>query len=229
MAYYFLSQIFVISSFIAIFKFAEEFFNDINFAFLSSILLESIFFYNYTTPEFNVNIAQLPFWALSVFFTWRCVKHDKILDHILLGLFIGLGFLSKYLFLYLIIGIKFLLIFLFLKKKIKSYYFLIIGPVSLVVIFPHLIWLIENDFITITYGIQRTGVNDELTDHIVYPIIFIMKQIGILLPFFFMIIILIKKLKLKKIIYNQNYFSYIHFHYANIFNDNNIFINWWKN
>ena len=67
-AYYLLSQIFVVTAFIIIFNFANEFFNNFNFAFLSVILLEGIFFYNYTTPEFNVNISQLPFWALAVSF-----------------------------------------------------------------------------------------------------------------------------------------------------------------
>ena len=116
-AYYLLSQIFVVTAFIIIFIFANEFFNNFNFAFLSVILLEGIFFYNYTTPEFNVNISQLPFWALAIYFSWRCIKYDKTLDYILLGLFMGLGFLSKYLFLYLVLGIKFLFIFLIIKKK----------------------------------------------------------------------------------------------------------------
>ena len=126
-AYYLLSQIFVVTAFIIIFIFANEFFNNFNFAFLSVILLEGIFFYNYTTPEFNVNISQLPFWALAIYFSWRCIKYDKTLDYILLGLFMGLGFLSKYLFLYLVLGIKFLFIFLIIKKKIKSLNFLLVA------------------------------------------------------------------------------------------------------
>ena len=111
-AYYLLSQIFVLTAFIIVFKFAYDFFDNFNFAFLSIILLEGIFFYNYTTPEFNVNISQLPFWASSIYFSWRCIKNEKTFDYILLGFFMGLGFLSKYLFLYLILGIKFLFIYL---------------------------------------------------------------------------------------------------------------------
>ena len=81
-AYYFLSQLFVITAFIAVFKFAYEFFNDLNLALISVLLLEGIFFFNYTSPEFNVNIAQLPFWAISVFLTWRCIKYNKIADYV---------------------------------------------------------------------------------------------------------------------------------------------------
>ena len=119
-AYYLLSQVFVILAFIAIFKLAKDFFKNESFAFLSVLMLEAIYFLNYTTPEFNVNVSQLPFWALSALYTWRCIKRDKSKDFILLGLFIGLGFLSKYIFIYLIIGIKLLFIYLLINKKIKS-------------------------------------------------------------------------------------------------------------
>ena len=61
-AYYFLSQIFVVVSFFIIFKFGEEIFKDKSLSLISILLLEGIYFYNFTTPEFNVNICQLPFW-----------------------------------------------------------------------------------------------------------------------------------------------------------------------
>ena len=76
-AYYLLSQIFVIIAFIAVYKFSEEFFNDKFLGLVSVILLEGIYYYNFTTPEFNVNICQLPFWALSILYTWRCIKFEQ--------------------------------------------------------------------------------------------------------------------------------------------------------
>ena len=197
-AYYLLSQIFIISAFAVVFKFANEFLGNLNYAFLSVLLLEAIFFYNYTSPEFNVNISQLPFWALSIFFTWRCINNDKIFDYVLLGLFIGLGFLSKYLFLYLILGIKSLFVFLILRKKIKSFNFLIVGPIALTVISPHLFWLVKNDFITLTYGLQRAGIEERnIFEHIILPFSFIIKQISILMPFFLMGYLLLKKFSIK--------------------------------
>ena len=61
---------------------------------------------------------------------------------------------------------------------------------------PHLIWLTNNDYATITYGLARTGLeNSNLLDHITYPLIFLGKQIGILIPFFIMSFFLIKKFK----------------------------------
>ena len=76
-AYYLLSQICIIISFLTIFKFSEDFFKDKNLALISVILLEGIFFYNFTSPEFNVNICQLPFWTLSVYYAWKCIKYES--------------------------------------------------------------------------------------------------------------------------------------------------------
>ena len=197
-AYYFLSQIFVVISFLIVFKFSLEFFDNKKLALLSVLLLEGIYFYNFTTPEFNVNVCQLPFWALSVFFTWRCIKFDKSIDYIFLGLSIGLGILSKYLFIYLVIGIKLLFLYLIKKrKKINFLNYLIAGPIVLLILTPHIIWLTENDYITITYGIQRTGGIGNFFDHLIYPIIFTGKQIVILIPFLLMFYFLIKKIKIK--------------------------------
>ena len=48
-------------------KVSNELLQDKLYALLSVLLLSGIYFYNFTTPEFNVNVSQ-PFWALSVHF-----------------------------------------------------------------------------------------------------------------------------------------------------------------
>ena len=124
-AYYLLSQICILVSFFVIFKLAEDFFENKIYCFLSVLLLEGIYFYNFTTPEFNVNVCLIPFWSLSSFILWKGIKNNKILDWIFLGLFAGFGFLSKYLFVYLGLAIAVLLIYLIInKKKILSVWYL---------------------------------------------------------------------------------------------------------
>ena len=197
-AYYLLSQLFVIVGFIAVYKFSNEIFNNQKLALLSVLLLEGIYFYNFTTPEFNVNVAQLPFWALTVYYTWRCIKYDKAIDYVFLGLFAGLGILSKYLFIYLIIGIKLVFIYFLRKgKKIKFSHYFFAGPITLLILLPHIIWLTENNYITIAYGLQRTGGVGNFIDHLIYPLIFLTKQIGLLIPFLFMSFFLVKKINIK--------------------------------
>ena len=113
-SYYLLSQICVITAFIFIWKFSSEYFQNQKLSLISIFLLEGIYFYNFTTPEFNVNVCQLPFWAGTIYFAWKSFKTDKIIYWILFGIFAAFGFLSKYLFLYLIISIK---LFFVYKKK----------------------------------------------------------------------------------------------------------------
>ena len=196
-AYYLLSQIFVVTSFFVVWKFSEEFFDNKTYSLLSVLLLEGIYFYNFTTPEFNVNVCQLPFWALSVLYAWRGFKNNKTIDWLLFGLFAALGVLSKYLFIYLLIAMDVFFFYMIAKKKVnlKSLIFLI--PFFLFLL-PHLIWLTANDYITITYGLHRTGTGDQsFLDHLILPVIFLGKQIGILIPFFIMCFFAISKFKSK--------------------------------
>ena len=117
-----------------------------------------------------------------------------------LGAFAAIGFLSKYLFIYLLIAIDLLFFYVIFIKKYKKFDFkyLISLEVFIVLLVPHLIWLTNNDYITITYGLARTGLeSSSLLDHITYPLIFLGKQLVILIPFFIMSFFLIKNLDLK--------------------------------
>ena len=201
-AFYLLSQTFVLIAFYYVFKFANEILGDIKLSLISTLLLSSIYFYNFTTPEFNVNVCQLPFWSLVVYYSWRIYdsKEIKFSDCLLVGIFAAVGFLSKYLFIYLLIsiGLLFAYIIFFKKNKKFDFKYLIILEVFLVLLVPHFIWLYNNDFITIFYGLQRSGLEEnDIFNHIKYPLIFFFKQIGILIPFFFLIYLLTKKIKLK--------------------------------
>ena len=203
--YYLLSQIFVIISFYYVFKFSNEIFNNKLLGLISVLLIEAIYFYNFTTPEFNVNVCQLPFWSLTVYYSWKIYssKEIKFLDCFLVGLFAAFGFLSKYLFIYLLVSIDLLFIYLIFFKKQRKFDFkyLITLEVFLVVLVPHLIWLYNSDFITITYGLARTGLEQSsFFDHIKFPVIFLLKQVGILIPFLILTWLLVKKIKL-----NLNY------------------------
>ncbi|MDC1154611.1 glycosyltransferase family 39 protein [Candidatus Pelagibacter sp.] len=201
-AYYLLSQIFLLIAFYYVFKLANEILGNIKLSFISVLLLESIYFYNFTTPEFNVNVCQLPFWSLVAYYSWQIFKSKEIkfIDCFLVGIFAALGFLSKYLFIYLLVSIELLFIYLIFIQKTKKFDFkyLITLEVFIVLLVPHLIWLYNNDFITILYGLKRTGLESSgIIDHIRYPFIFLLKQIGILIPFFFLVYLLVKKIEFK--------------------------------
>ena len=197
-AYYLLSQIFVVVSLIYVWKFSNEIFDEKIYSLLSVLTLSGIYYYNFTTPEFNVNVSQLPFWALTVYFFWKSINSNNRINWILFGIFSALGFLSKYLFIYILLAIFFYFILnIKIYKKFITNYLLSIA-ISLAILTPHFIWLFKNNFITIVYGLNRSALtNTTWIDHLENPLVFIFKQILILIPFFFMIFILLKKFNFK--------------------------------
>ena len=196
--YYFLSQIFVVISFIFVWKLSEELFNNKIYSLLSVLLLEAFYFYNFTTPEFNVNICQLPFWSLTVYYCWRGIKKNHYSDWLIFGAAAALGILSKYSFIYLLISIDFLFIYFLYTKKINLK--CLISLVSFFIILaPHIIWLSNNDYTTIFYAVHRgsIGYTDFFNSHILNPLSFLGKQIVIFIPFVIMIFFLVSKFKFK--------------------------------
>tara|TARA_B100000575_G_C23086638_1_gene626279 strand:- start:134 stop:1507 length:1374 start_codon:yes stop_codon:yes gene_type:complete len=197
-SYYLLSQIFVAVTFFFVWKFSQEIFKEKIYSLFSVLILSSIYYYNYTTPEFNVNVSQLPFWALSVYFFWRGINSKSKINWILLGIFASLGFLSKYLFIFLLASF---VIFFFLdltrSKKLISNYLLSL-LVFILLTMPHFVWLYKNDFVTLFYGINRSGINNyEILNHLFNPLIFLIKQLLILFPFFLMLTVILKKIDFK--------------------------------
>ena len=197
-AYYLLSQIFVVVSLIYVWKFSNEIFDEKIYSLLSVLTLSGIYYYNFTTPEFNVNVSQLPFWALTVYFFWKSINSNNRINWILFGIFSALGFLSKYLFIYILLAIFFYFILnIKIYKKFITNYLLSIA-ISLAIMTPHFIWLFKNNFITIVYGLNRSALtNTTWVDHLENPLVFIFKQILILIPFLIMIFILLKKFNFK--------------------------------
>ena len=116
-AYYLLSQLCIIITFFVVWKLSNIYFlNKIN-SLIAVLLLEAIYFYNYTTPEFNVYICELPFWALAVLFCWKGFANNKYSDWFLFGFFSAIGVLSHYLFIYLLIALDIFFLIMFIKKK----------------------------------------------------------------------------------------------------------------
>jgi len=184
-------------SFIIIWKFSEDFFQNKIHSLISVLLLEGIYFYNFTTPEFNVYVCELPFWALTVLFCWRGIKQNDYISWLLFGFFAGLGILSHYLFIYLLTALGLFFIYKIFKKEFNSKC-LIFLITFLIVLIPHLIWLKENNFITIAYALHRTGLEQSnLLSYLYNSLIFLAKQVGILVPFFIMLLFIISKFKFK--------------------------------
>jgi 4-amino-4-deoxy-L-arabinose transferase-like glycosyltransferase len=204
--YYLLSQIFIVISFIFLWKLSSFFLKKKSQILLSVLTIEGIAFYTFETPQFNVNICQIPLWIGTIYFFIKSIKNNKIADWIFLGTFSALGFLTKYIFAYLLISLFFYLIYIFFIKKKINFNFLYTVLIFFLITAPHFQWLIRNDFTTIYYALKRGGLNEfNIYNHLLNPFKFLISQILILLPFLLLIYLLIKKIKIKIPFDNQKF------------------------
>ena len=212
--YYLLSQVFIVISFIFLWK-LSSFFLKKNYQILLSVLtIEGIAFFTFETPQFNVNICQIPLWIGTVYFFFKSIRKNKITDWIFLGVFSALGFLTKYIFVYLLISLFFYLVFIFLIKKKINFNSLYALLTFFLITLPHFQWLIQNDFTTIYYAVKRGGLNEfNIYNHLLNPLKFLTSQIAISLPFLLLGYFLIKKIKIKLPFNNEKFifliFSFI--------------------
>jgi 4-amino-4-deoxy-L-arabinose transferase-like glycosyltransferase len=204
--YYLLSQIFIVISFIFLWKLSSFFLKKKSQILLSVLTIEGIAFYTFETPQFNVNICQIPLWIGTIYFFLKSIKNNKIADWIFLGTFSALGFLTKYIFAYLLISLFFYLIYIFFIRKKINFNFLYTVLIFFLITAPHFQWLIRNDFTTIYYALKRGELNEfNIYNHLLNPFKFLMSQILILLPFLLLIYLLIKKIKIKLPFDNQKF------------------------
>ena len=203
-AYYLLSQLFVVSSFLVIFKFSKYFFKSDAYSLISVLLLETIYFFNYTTPELNAFIPLFLFLALTALFCWRAIIFNNSFDWIMFGVFAGVSSLTYYLAFYLLVSLSiFFIREIIINKKLNYKYFLTLLT-YLIILSPHLYFIFINDFKSIEYAFFRSfgdplsGISEvKVFDHFFYPIIFLIKQLVILTPLLIMIRLIIPHFKTK--------------------------------
>ena len=148
-------------------------------AFWSIVLTSVTFYFTLPAPEFNPNIIQIPIWAGMVLVTHRALQQGRLLDWILLGVLAALGLYTKY-FVALLIGTIGLYVLVYPEAR-KS--LLTIGPwlaalVCLILLIPHVLWLVETNFLTFQYAASRSKGADGWIDHVFNPVHFLGAQIG---------------------------------------------------
>lgn len=189
---YILSQICVLFAFIYIYKLAK-FFLPKERAVLSTMILEGVIYYGYSTMEFNVNVVSLALWPMCVYYFYYALIENKKYCWFLTGLFAGLNMFNKY-----VSGILLVCMFLFMlidkngRQKLKTSGPYICALVCVLTFLPHLYWLYEHNFFVVDYFLGRsskTGFEKlPLLKHIIYPIRFLGSQmlfgLGALLIYF---------------------------------------------
>ena len=182
-AQYLLSQLCVAAAFWAVWRLARSVLDSAP-ALLAVLLLEGVYFHNYTTPEFNPNVILLALWSFSVLCFWRAHATGSVIWWLLLGVVACLGFWSKYFMALLLVPMGLLLLFdPVFRRHLATPGPYLAAAVCVLGLAPHLVWMIETDFATLGYAVDRAAKGDpSWRDHLVHPIRFLVDQLPVVLP-----------------------------------------------
>src|SRR5690606_12693051 len=110
----------------------------------------------FLATKYNANAALLPLWPLIVLFYLRFLENRKLADAIILGIAAAVGILTKYFTAVLLLPI---VLHILLDREART---LLRAPatcsaaaVCLVALVPDVAWLVESDFLPITYAASQ--------------------------------------------------------------------------
>jgi Dolichyl-phosphate-mannose-protein mannosyltransferase len=120
---------------------------------LGLALLTLVPFFNFHALKFNSNTVLMPLWAATTFTFLRSFETRRVPDAALAGLFAAAAMYGKYWSIFLLLGLAVAA----LVDSRRSAYFRSPAPwitmaVGAIVIAPHVIWLIANDFAPFSYA-----------------------------------------------------------------------------
>jgi 4-amino-4-deoxy-L-arabinose transferase-like glycosyltransferase len=181
-AYYALAQIAVALAFAAVWLTARELVGAVG-ALVAVFILDGLHYFHFTAAKFNHDVIQLPLWALAGYAFHAALRRGRIIHWVLLGLAIGLSLWAKYFVLVLAAPLA---LFLFVDRDAR-HALATPGPyvaiaVALLIMAPHLLWLVRNDFLPFAYGTARAAPSRGLFDHLLHPLVFALGQLAFLLP-----------------------------------------------
>jgi len=181
-AYYLLAQIAVVAALWLVWLTARPIVGPLG-ALAAVLIVDGLHYFNFTAAKFNHDVVQLPFWALAGFSFHRALRGGWIGHWLLLGLAIGMAFWAKYFVVVLAVPLAVLIVFDDQARKSLT----TPGPyvavvVALITMAPHLVWLVQNDFLPFTYAEHRALPSRGLIDHVWHPLQFGINQAFFLIP-----------------------------------------------
>jgi Dolichyl-phosphate-mannose-protein mannosyltransferase len=163
-AFFLLGQLTVALCFWAMWRFGCEFLRPIE-SLIAVALLDGVRLFNALAMEFNHNVLQLPIWALAGWVLYRAFVAKRIVDWIWVGVCFAVAFYAKYAVMLLIIPV----VLFAIVDPVARRCWRTPGPylamlLCAVLLLPHAIWLVANDFSPIGFVTTKSEVATGLGD-----------------------------------------------------------------
>ncbi|MGH6684407.1 MAG: glycosyltransferase family 39 protein [Pseudolabrys sp.] len=181
-AYYLLAQVAVVAALAVVWRTARPLLGPRG-ALAAVLIIDGLHYLNYTAAKFNHDVIQLPLWALAGFALHRALRGRQTADWLLLGLAVGLSLWAKYFVLVLAAPMVAFMVFDDdARKSLATPGPYIAVGAALVTMAPHLVWLVQNDFLPFAYAEHRALPSRGLIDHVWHPLQFAVSQLFFLIP-----------------------------------------------
>jgi 4-amino-4-deoxy-L-arabinose transferase-like glycosyltransferase len=181
-AYYALAQIAVVIAFALVWATARPLVGTIG-ALAAVLIIDGMHYFQYTAVKFNHDVVQLPFWGLAGYALHAALKRGRLGHWALLGVAFGGALWAKYFV--VVLAAPYALFVIFDRDARRA--LATPGPwlalvVALLIAAPHLIWLVQTDFLPFAYAAHRAAPARGWFDHILHPAAFAASQAFFLIP-----------------------------------------------
>ena len=159
-------------------------------ALVAVALLEGINYYNTSSYIFNPNVMMLPTWAMLTLTSYQAIRQPTAWRWSHAGLWAGLALLAKYQSAIIYLALLVVIVAHPLGRRVlvkRNFYLGVL--IAVIVVSPHLAWLIEHDFLPLKYGVRdftlvagELSVNDADENRLLEHLEFLLQQVAAVLP-----------------------------------------------
>ncbi|MGL6225814.1 MAG: glycosyltransferase family 39 protein [Thermoguttaceae bacterium] len=181
-ACYLASQIWVFLGLWAVWRLSREFLSN-SLALLVVLSSLTYRYFNLGSISYTTSVPPVSLWCLAITFFYLALRYNRKRFWVLLGITLGAGLLSKYSLALLIVCMLLYLTCFTVERR----YWKTAGPylttmTAFLVFLPHLVWMFQNDFITLKYAESVVLGNQTWLSHLTSPAKFLFSQIILVLP-----------------------------------------------
>ena len=180
---YFLAQLSIVVTFLAVWRLAKEYLDELN-AILAVIMLTGILHYSNLSERVTPDTMQSPLWALLALSFYLAVNQQSLRYWLLTGLLTGMAILTKYQVAVLLLpmGIALIVSEQGLATLKSSGPWLAAG-LALLIASPHLIWLYQHNFpafhyLNASYVSDPAASMDDWSSRLLVPLDFAQSCLG---------------------------------------------------